>query len=141
MSDDTTTTDFKAKFQRLVELREERDMTKTAAKNAEKAYREYEAELFAETEEAGMEGRFGWDFGSDLGTAKFNRRRTFYGRVLDKESALKALREAGILDTIIEDHIREGRLNELVRDRLESGQDMPEGIDWYAREGITISRR
>lgn len=131
---------FKARFRELVELREARDRDKAALKRSESAYRECEANLFADLEESGIQGRLTFNFGGDLGTVKFQPRSTRYGQIIDKEAAIKSLREEGLEEIIFQEAIREGRLNELVRDRLESGSELPEGVGWYPRRGISISR-
>lgn len=132
--------DFKSRFQRLLELRETRDIDKSKSKRSEKAYREYEAELFEAIKEAGIKGRLSFDFGGDLGTAKFQLRATTYGKIIDKASAIAALKAEGLDDLIYEEAVRERRLNELVRDRIESKSDLPDGVDWYDRRMISISR-
>lgn len=133
--------EFKSSFQRLAELRTQRDADKKAASVSEAAYREKEAELYAELEEAGIRGRLEFDFGGDLGTIKFQRRSTIYGRVLNKEDALQALKKMGLNDVIYSEAVNQGRLNERVRDWLETGTELPEGLDFYTRDAISISRK
>ena len=133
--------EFKAGFQRLLELRETRDIDAAQAKKSEEAYREAESQLYAELEEAGIRGRLTFDFGGDLGTAKFQRRATRYGRVVDKDAAVKALKELGLDDVIYDTAVRTGRLNEKVREWLETNTELPEGVDWYDRKAISISRK
>lgn len=132
--------EFKSRFLRLLELREERDIDKAKSKRSEAAYREYEAELFEEIKEAGIKGRLTFDFGPDVGTAKFQLRTTTYGKLEDKGAALAALKAEGLDELIYEEAVRERRLNELVRDRIEAKAELPEGVGWYDRKGITISR-
>lgn len=132
--------DFKARFQRLLELREERDIDKTKSKRSERAYRNYEAELFQEIKDAGIKGRLSFDFGGTLGTARFQLRSTTYGKLEDKAAAIAALKAEGLGELIYEEAVRERRLNELVRDRIEAKADLPEGVGWYDRRGISISR-
>lgn len=133
--------DFKASFQRLAELRERRDIDKQAANRSEAAYREKEAELYSELEEAGIQGRHTFDFGGDLGVISFQRRATTYGQVVDKAAAVAALEAEGLSDIIYERSVRTGRLNELVRDRVESRQELPEGVGVRINAGISISRK
>lgn len=136
----TEMTDLKAKFRNLLELRVQRDEDKAAADASSRAYREAESELYTEMEDAGMRGRITFDFGGDLGKAGFQLRRTTYGRVLDNETAIAALEAEGLSDVIYDKAVREGRLNELVRDRLEARDKLPDGIDFYDRKGLSISR-
>jgi hypothetical protein len=138
---DTDITDFKARFQRLLELREDRDITKQQADRAENEYRLAEAELYEAIEESGIRGRLSFDFGGSLGKASFQLRATNFGRVVDQEVAIEALRAEGLGDMIYTEAVRQKRVNELVRDRLESQSELPDGIDFYTRKGISISRK
>src|SRR5947209_10914589 len=137
----TDINEFKARFQRLLELREQRDIDKQKASKSEREYRDAEAELYQAIEEAGIRGRLKFDFGGDLGTASFQTRSTNYGRVIDKDAAIAALKAEGLDEVVFSEAIREKRLNELVRDRLESRADLPDGVDFYSRKGISISRK
>jgi hypothetical protein len=133
--------DFKHRFLRLVELREERDIDKAKAKTSENEYRSYEAELFEELQDSGFKGAIGFDFGGDTGTVKFSLRTTTYGKLIDKQVAMEALKREGLDHMIYEEAVRERRLNELVRDRLDAKAELPEGVDFYKRQGISISRQ
>lgn len=133
---------FKARFLRLLELREAHDIADVQEKKTNAAYREYEAELYEALKDAGIEGTQKFDFGLGVGTASFRARKpTFYGQVIDKDVAISALKREGLSDAIMQDVIRKGRLNELVRDRLESGGELPEGVGYYDQKGISISRK
>jgi hypothetical protein len=138
---DSAMSAFKAPFQRFLELREQRDIDKQALAKSEAKYREAESELLQQIEDAGIKGRLTFDFGGDLGKASFQLRATNYGRVVDKDAALEALKAEGLDDVIYTEAIREKRVNELVRDRLESQSELPDGIDFYTRKGISISRK
>jgi hypothetical protein len=141
VSDDNVLNDLKSKFQRLLELREKRDQASAAEKSAKKEYREYEAQLYEELTDADQRGTLTFNFGGKLGEAKFGKRSTTFGRVIDKQAAIAALRKEGLDDAIVQESIAEGRLNELVRERHETGTELPEGIDFYNRAIITISRK
>lgn len=133
--------EFRDEFRVLLELRERHDETKRAFEKAKREYREKEAELFAALQESGIRGRHTFDFGEGLGVAKFQRRSTTYGQILNKEEAIKALKEAGLDHIINSETVREGRLNEFVRKRIETKKELPEGVGYYTRDGISISRR
>lgn len=132
--------EFKEKFRHLLELRVKKDETDAAAKRAKKNYTEYLHELYDELEEAGIRGRHEFDFGEELGTAKFTRTSTTFGTVVNKDAALAALDAEGLADVIHERSVRQGRLNELVRDRIESGSELPEGVASYDKHNISVSR-
>jgi hypothetical protein len=133
--------ELKSKFRRLVELREKRDSTKLAAENAEKEYREYEAELWDELDDSPLKGTIKLDLGPPYGEVKFGPRETFYGRVLDKEAALDYFENRALMDEYTEPKIAMSRVNELVRECLEQKRPIPEGLDFYAKRYISISHK
>ena len=141
MTDDATLANIESKFRRLAEAREARDMSKAAADRAEREYREVEADLFEQLEDSAIRGTVQFDFGGDLGTVKFSPRRTIYGRIIDKNAALDAFENEAIADEMSSPKIEARRLNEYVRERLENGQSLPTGVDFYEKKFITISRK
>lgn len=141
MTDDTVLTDLKSKFSRLLELREKKDVTKLAADQAKAEYQEEQAKLYRELQEEGIRGSMTFDFGGKLGTARFGRRATHFGRVVNKQAAIDALKAAGQDDAVLQESVAQGRLNELVRECLETGRDLPDGVDYYTNEIITVSRK
>jgi hypothetical protein len=130
-----------SQFRRLVELRESRDQTKTAAESAEKEYRDYEAELFDELRDSPLEGTTRLDLGGNIGVVAFTPRETTFGRIIDAAAAVEYFEENGQTEEMLKPQIGKGKLNERVRELLEQGKKMPPGVDFYANRGITISRR
>lgn len=130
-----------SKFRRLVELRETRDADKTAAERSEEEYRAYESELFAELEESPIKGSRRIDLGEPYGLVVFTPRETKFGRVVDLDKALEHFEQRAMVEEMTKPKIEKRKLNEMVRDLLEQGKPMPEGIDWYANRGITISKK
>lgn len=131
---------LESKFRRLAELREQRDIDKKTAETSETEYREYEKELFETVEDSALKGSVEFDFG-DLGVIRFQPRSTIYGQVIDKNAALDAFENEAIVDEMTGSKIEARRLNEYVRDRLENGQELPDGVGYYERKFFTISRK
>lgn len=132
---------FESKFRRLAELREQRDIDKAALKSSENAYREYESELLETVADSSLRGSVEFDFGSDLGVIRFQPRATIYGKVVDKSMALDSLEAELLREEMTSPAIEARRLNELVRDRLERGEELPDGIGYYERKFFTISHK
>lgn len=130
-----------ARFRRLVEAREKRDIDKVAAEDSEKDYRAYESELFEELTDGPISGTIRLDLGDPIGVVTFTPRETTYGRIIDADAALAHFEEHGERDQMSTPKIEKKRLNALVRELLEQGKAMPPGVDWYANRGITISRK
>lgn len=132
---------LESKFRRLAELREQRDFDKQAAERSEAEYREYEAELLETIDESALRGSVEFDFGGELGTIRFQPRRTIYGRIVDKNAAMEAFENEAIIEEMTAPKIEAKRLNEYVRDRLEHDGNLPPGVDYYERKYVTISRK
>lgn len=132
---------LESKFRRLAELREQRDFDKQTAETSESAYREYEAELFEVVDESALRGTVEFDFGGDLGVIRFQPRRTIYGKIVDKNAAFEAFENEAIVEEMTAPKIEARRLNEYVRERLEENGELPDGIGYYERRYMTISRK
>lgn len=132
--------DIEKKLRRYFELRDRRDETKTAAENAEKEYREYEQEIWQELAESPLEGAIRVNLGEDIGTITFTPKETPFGRIIDKEKAMQAFEEMGRKEELIAGTIQKGRLNEYVRECLENGNSLPEGVDFYTQRRVSISQ-
>jgi hypothetical protein len=141
MADDNS--DFeglKSRFRRLAELRQTRDIDKKTAEMSEVEYREYEAEVLAAIEDSSLKGSIEFDF-DELGAYRFTKRATTYGRVTDMNLALDYFDDNAITDEMTAPKVESKRLNEFVRDAVENGRDLPEGIGSYERKFITITRK
>lgn len=132
---------LESKFRRLAEVRQQRDIDKATAERSEREYREYEANLFEQIEDSSLRGTVEFDFGGDLGIIRFQPRRTIYGRIVDKNAALDAFEQEALLDEMSSPKVEARRLNEYVRDRLENGQSLPAGVDYYEKRFFTISKK
>lgn len=130
-----------SKFRRLVELRTNRDERKTAAEVSENEYRDYESDLFEEIQSGPMHGTRRIDLGEPFGLVAFTPRETTFGRIIDAEAAVEYFEEHGQTDEMTKPQIGKGKLNERVRELLEQGKPLPDGVDFYVNRGITISRK
>ena len=130
-----------SKFRRLIELREKRDEDKVTAEKSEKDYRKYEAELYDEIEEGPMKGSRRFDLGGTFGTVVFTPKETRFGRIIDADAAVKYFQGVSTDEEMLKQKISKGKLNEIVRERMEQGKPLPPGVDFYVNRNITISRK
>lgn len=138
------------RFRKLVELRRERDLAKQEATRAEKAYRAFEADLWAELEEEhGGVKSLDVDLGPGYGRVSFTRRETTYADIVDPEALARAARDEGRDLELIKQadeaarksDFRQAPLNELVRETLEHGGELLDGLSFRHDRGITITRK
>lgn len=135
--------EFIDKLRRFVELRDDRDISKTAADRTEEAYREAEGELWEEINDSDQTPKSGTikvNLGEPYGEIQFGRRETIYGRVLDYDEALEWLNATARTDEFTQPRIVKSRVNEIVRERYEEGQPMPPGLDFIPRRYVAVTR-
>lgn len=137
-----------SRLRRYMELRDRRDETKKAAKEAEEEFRESESLLFEELtdEEHGAPGRIPpVDIGPPWGRVSFSARETYYGRIIPgmEDQALTYFEQRALADELTAPKIVMKRLNAIVRDAIEQGrpEDLPPGVDWYANRGVTVTQQ
>lgn len=133
--------DIASKLRRLMEVRQARDEAKVAAENAEKEYREYEADVWEAIEDSPITGNLKVDLGPPFGTVSFRTNETYYGRVIDKEAALDYFEQRALMDEVTQPKIVMARVNEIVNEHREQGKTPPAGLDWYAKRYVTITRQ
>lgn len=130
-----------AMFRRLMELRDIRDTTKTAAETAETDFREAEADAFEAIRQSKQKGSWKLDLGEPWGTVSFRERETYYGRVIDEEKALEYYESRARIDDVTAPKFVMKRIHEDVRKSREEGSELPPGLDFYANRGVTITRQ
>lgn len=128
-----------SRFRRLMELRTRRDQDKSALEESERAYREYEAELYDELEASPVRGVRRIDVGEPWGVVTFTPKETIFGRILDEDAAVRFFAGRDMEASHTRRSITKRKLNELVREYKEQGRPMPPGIDWTPNRGISIS--
>lgn len=133
--------DIERKARRLVELRDQRDADKRTAEKSEREYREYEQEFWQAIEESPYDGTVPLDLGPEVGSVRLSQRETYFGRLLDADKAQDYFESRAMADEMFEPKVAKRRLNEFVRECLDNGTPLPEGVDFYAQRGITITRQ
>lgn len=137
MSDDVLTA-LRSKFRDFVDLRDEKDIANKRAKNLKDQYDALQAELWEAMEDAGLSS-LKLELGDEVIT--FSQRTTLYGNVYDKEAAAEAFKDQGRFEEYTGIKFEAKRLNELVRTCLEQNQPLPEGVDFYDKRVISVTRK
>lgn len=76
-----------------------------------------------------------------LGRWTFGRRSTIRSRIIDRETAIKSLAGEGKSDGYVVTELRKAPLNELVRERLETGEALPDGIDFSETKYVQATKK
>lgn len=137
------TTRLHTKLRELVDAKRELAAAKQTQAAAERRKKTLELEVHEMLREVlgpRAKGSFPVDLGEGYGVVRFTPNSTHYGQVLDRKMAEEALRQQGRdREEIITTKLREKQLNELVREKLENNEDLPEGIGFYTRDYVTVS--
>lgn len=128
-------------LRRHMEARRERDEAKKAFDEAEKAYRASEDALYSSLAENPIQGSVKVDLGDPWGVVTFAPRETYFARIIDAEAAQEHYQKHGSLEQVASQKFVMKRINEEVRDCLEQNTELPPGVDYYARHGVTITRQ
>lgn len=132
--------ELESKMRRLRELRVQRDIDKKAYEKSEEAYKTLEAEMWEEIDNSAIKGSITVDLG-DGKEVRFTKSKTRYGQILDMDQALESLEQSARIDEMTTSKIVGERLNEWVKELLDSGQPLPPGIGVRERKYISQSVR
>ena len=120
---------------RLSRLRILKEADKTAAGRADvahKKYKDYEAETWNAMRDVEVQT-------TRTDDALYVRRSTIYATVQDQYAFEEWCRSKDLSEAYLEQRPAKARLNEMVRDLQDTGQEMPPGIGWYPNEFISIT--
>lgn len=126
-----------AELRRLVTSQRRRNALKREYEQSDQEHKELQARLWSEMEDDG-EKTIKIDLGEGFGEITFVRKRTVYSRIIDAEQAAKTFEDLGEADIYVKRGFDKKRLNELVRTCLEHGTPIPDGIDFYSTDYISI---
>lgn len=130
-----------ATLRRFMEVRVRRDEAKKAYEEAEKEYRDFEADVWEELSDNPVQGTVRVDLGDPYGVVSFYPNETYYARIIDSEAALQYFEERAMLDEMTEPKIVMKRANEVVREMIEQAESMPPGLDFYPRRNVRVTRQ
>ena len=128
-------------LRRLMELRAKRDEDKAAAEQSEKDYREAEADVYEALSEGPLDRLNNIDLGEPWGKVSFHAKETIYARVIDEEAALEHFEQRAMIEEVTTPKLSMARMNETVRTAVENGDPLPEGLDFYPRRFVQITRK
>jgi hypothetical protein len=128
-------------LRRLMELRTKRDENKKAAEEAEKEYREAEADVYEALSDGPMDRLNNIDLGEPWGKVSFHAKETIYSRVIDPDALMEYFEQRAMVEEVTEPQFSKARLNEIAREAVEAAAQMPKGLDFYPRRFVQITRK
>lgn len=81
------------------------------------------------------------DLGPGYGRVQFNREQKVNSSVFDKDAAIAYFEEHGLATGYVEGVVRKAPLNQLIRDRMESGEELPPGIEPRITKYVKVTKR
>ena len=123
---------------KIIELREKHSRLRTEAAEIWQKKEKFENTLVESMESLNISNFRHKEFG----LVSVGQR--IYARITDAEKAREYFEKEGLADQLLENRLKqEGgqkRLNEIVKDCIENGQMVPEGLDYSSRAMIRISQ-
>lgn len=130
---------LKSEARKLLKLRDTAKKADTEAKRAKDARNAQERVVSDLLEDQDVKTTT-IDLGEPYGEWKVGRRKKIFSRVFDLDKLLEALRAEGREEEAIKHDVRKAPLNELVRERLETGEPLPDGLDFSETPYIQMSK-
>jgi hypothetical protein len=81
------------------------------------------------------------DLGASYGTVQFNREQKVNSSVFDEEAAIAFFEEKGMAPGYVQGKVRKKPLNQLVRESLENGQELPPGVEPRVTKYVKVTKR
>lgn len=81
------------------------------------------------------------ELGPSYGNVQFNREQKVNSSVFDEEAAIKYFEEKGMLTGYVQGKVRKAPVNQLVRESLENGQELPLGIEPRVTKFVKVTKR
>lgn len=125
---------------RVIDARAAYDKAYKARVKAEKAKKAAEADMNEAMAKAKMPGTT-LDLGPGYGRQQFNREQKVNSSVFDEEAAIKFFEENGMTKGYVDEKVRKKPLNQLVREALENGQELPPGVEPRVTKYVKVTKR
>lgn len=81
------------------------------------------------------------ELGPGYGTVQFNREQKVSSSVFDKDAAIAYFEEHGMSTGYVEGNVRKAPCNQLLRERMENGEELPPGIEPRITKYVKVTKR
>lgn len=117
---------------RLGELKATSTRLAREAKEARYEMEKYQADLYESMSNMGMES-------TRIDGTSYARKETIYATVQDRDAFVEWARDHGMED-LTKTVEEKARLSEIVRERIDTGQELPPGVHWYGKQYISVTK-
>jgi hypothetical protein len=124
----------------VIDRRGEYDEAYKKKAKTEKSKKAAEADLNEAMAKAKLPGAT-FDLGPGYGRVQFNREQKVNSSVFDKDLAIAYFEEKGLATGYVEGAVRKAPLNQLVRETLEQGGELPPGVEPRITKYVKVTKR
>lgn len=125
---------------RVIDCREEYEKARKEKVKQEKIMKSAEADMNDAMAKAKMPGTT-LELGPGYGKVQFNREQKVLSSVFDEAAAIAYFEEKGMGPGYVQGKVRKAPLNQLVREALESGQELPPGVEPRVTKFVKVTKR
>jgi len=125
---------------RVIDLRANYEKKRKAKVSAEKDMKRAETDMNDAMARAKLPGAT-LALGEGYGNVQFNREQKVNSSVFDEEAAIKYFEDQGLAAGYVDEKVRKKPLNQLVREALENGQELPPGVEPRVTKYVKVTRR
>lgn len=125
---------------RVIDARAEYEKARKEKVKREKLMKASEADMNDAMAKAKLPGAT-LALGEGYGNVQFNREQKVNSSVFDEAAAIKYFEDKGLAPGYVDEKVRKKPLNQLVRESLESGQELPPGVEPRVTKYVKVTRR
>lgn len=125
---------------RVIDKRAAYDKAYKARAKAEKEKKSAEADMNDAMAKAKLPGAT-LELGPGYGNVQFNREQKVNSSVFDEEAAIAFFETKGMTAGYVQGKVRKAPLNQLVRESLENGQELPPGVEPRVTKYVKVTKR
>lgn len=125
---------------RVIDARADYDKKQKAKVKAENEKKRAEAEMNEALLKAKQKGTT-LELGPGYGDVQFNREQKVNSSVFDEAAAIAYFEEKGLATGYVDEKVRKKPLNQLVRETLENGGELPPGVEPRVTKYVKVTKR
>lgn len=125
---------------RVIDARADYDVAYKARVKAEKAKKAAESDMNEAMLKAKLPGAT-LALGAGYGNVQFNREAKVNSSVFDEAAAIAYFESKGMAAGYVDEKVRKKPLNQLVREALENGQELPPGVEQRITKYVKVTKR
>lgn len=125
---------------RVIDKRADYEKARKKKVSEEKEMKAAEADMNEAMAKAKLPGAT-LDLGEGYGNVQFNREQKVNSSIFDEEAAIAYFEEHGLASGYVQGKVRKAPVNQLVRESLENGQDLPPGIEPRVTKYVKVTKR